>query len=140
MNKNKFAGKWHELKGKIRENWGKLTHDEVEMVDGKTEKLSGLLQKKYGLSKEQAEREINQLCESCESCESSEYTPRNKTRGSNEPAWSQEGNEPEREFNREDRTAQKRHQASSREHGTHKEERHPNAQRWNEQEKKRKAG
>jgi len=66
MNREQFSGKWHELKGKVREKWGKLTHDEVEQINGKMEQLSGHLQKKYGWAKEKADQEINQWCSSYE--------------------------------------------------------------------------
>jgi uncharacterized protein YjbJ (UPF0337 family) len=96
MNKDRLVGKWHELKGKVREKWAKLTHDDVEMINGKTENLSGQLQKKYGWSKEQAEREINQWCDSCERGGPSEHRKENRlnereNRDVNEPAWRQEG-------------------------------------------------
>ncbi len=52
-------GKWHELKGKVRQQWGKLTDDDLEQLSGKTEELAGLLQQRYGYGKAQAEIEIN---------------------------------------------------------------------------------
>ena len=66
MNKDQFLGKWKELKGKVKEKWGKLTDDDVTQINGKWEQLSGKLQKKYGWNKEQAEREMNEWCSSCE--------------------------------------------------------------------------
>lgn len=66
MNRDQFSGKWHELKGKVKEKWGKLTDDDITQVNGKFEQLMGKLQHKYGWSKEQAEREINSWCASCE--------------------------------------------------------------------------
>jgi uncharacterized protein YjbJ (UPF0337 family) len=66
MNRDQFAGKWHELKGKIKQKWAKLTDDDITKVNGKFEELSGRLQKKYGWAKEQAEKEINNWCSSCE--------------------------------------------------------------------------
>jgi len=52
-------GKWHELKGKVRQQWGKLTDDDLERLSGKTEELAGVLQQRYGYGKAQAENEIN---------------------------------------------------------------------------------
>ncbi len=66
MDRNQFSAKWHELKGKVREKWGKLTDNEVEQIHGKMEQLSGHLQKKYGWAREKADQEINQWCSSCE--------------------------------------------------------------------------
>lgn len=58
MNKEQFEGNWQELKGKIKEKWGKLTDDEVAKINGKYDQLVGHLEKKYGYHKEKAEEEI----------------------------------------------------------------------------------
>lgn len=52
-------GKWHEVKGKVRQQWGKLTDDDFTRLSGKTEELAGALQQRYGYGKAQAENEIN---------------------------------------------------------------------------------
>lgn len=52
-------GKWHELKGQVRQQWGKLTDDDIQRLSGKTEELACVLQQKYGYGKVQAEIEIN---------------------------------------------------------------------------------
>ena len=54
MNEAILKGKWHELKGGVKEKWGKLTDDDIAMVDGKAEKLLGFLQSRYGYSKDKA--------------------------------------------------------------------------------------
>ncbi len=54
-----LQGKWHELKGKVKGQWGKVTDDDVARLTGKTEELSGLLQQRYGYAKAQADTEIN---------------------------------------------------------------------------------
>jgi uncharacterized protein YjbJ (UPF0337 family) len=54
-----LTGKWHELKGHVREQWGKLTDDDLLLLSGKTEELSGVLQQRYGYDKAKAETEIN---------------------------------------------------------------------------------
>jgi len=58
-NKDILQGKWHELKGQVRQQWGKLTDDDLTRLSGKTEELAGVLQQRYGYSKAQAEKEIN---------------------------------------------------------------------------------
>ena len=58
-NKDMMQGKWHELKGQVKQQWGKLTDDDVTRLSGKTEELAGILQQKYGYGKAQAELEIN---------------------------------------------------------------------------------
>src|SRR5580704_1995926 len=50
---------WHELKGEVKQQWSKLTDEDVELIKGKYAELLGLLQERYGHAKEQAEREIN---------------------------------------------------------------------------------
>ena len=61
MNASKdiLFGKWHELKGQVRQRWGKLTDDDFTRMSGKTEELAGALQQRYGYGKAQAELEIN---------------------------------------------------------------------------------
>lgn len=59
MNADIFKGKWHQLKGSLKEKWGDLTDDEITRVDGNLEKMAGLIQEKYGKSRKEAEREID---------------------------------------------------------------------------------
>ena len=57
--KDILLGRWHELKGQVRQQWGKLTDDDLTRLSGKTEELVGVLQQRYGYGKAQAEIEIN---------------------------------------------------------------------------------
>jgi uncharacterized protein YjbJ (UPF0337 family) len=59
-----LTGKWHELRGKVRNQWGKLTDDDVTKLSGKTEELAGVLQQRYGYGKAQAENEIQKWLKS----------------------------------------------------------------------------
>ena len=63
MNKDIFEGKWKEMRGQLREWWGKLTDDDLERVGGKADQLIGLLQQKYGYTRQRAEEEINRRLE-----------------------------------------------------------------------------
>jgi uncharacterized protein YjbJ (UPF0337 family) len=54
-----LLGKWKELKGQVRQQWGKLTDDDLLKLSGKTEELSGVLQQRYGYDKAKADTEIN---------------------------------------------------------------------------------
>ena len=54
-----LLGRWKELKGQVRQQWGKLTDDDVMRLSGKTEELAGVLQLRYGYDKAKAETEIN---------------------------------------------------------------------------------
>ncbi|MEZ5351845.1 MAG: CsbD family protein [Bryobacteraceae bacterium] len=59
MNWDQVEGKWKEFRGSVREQWGKLTEDDLDVIGGKREQLTGRLQQQYGYSKEKAEDEIN---------------------------------------------------------------------------------
>jgi uncharacterized protein YjbJ (UPF0337 family) len=61
MNWDQVAGNWKQLKGKIREQWGELTDDELETVRGRRDQFEGLLQQKFGLAKEEAKRQIDEF-------------------------------------------------------------------------------
>ena len=54
-----LQGKWLELKGQVKQQWGKLTDDDMTKLTGKQEELAGVLQQRYGYTKEKAESEIN---------------------------------------------------------------------------------
>ena len=59
MYEDVLKGKWHEIKGVIKEKWGQLTDDDLTEVEGSAEKLMGFLQKRYGYTKDKAEQEFN---------------------------------------------------------------------------------
>jgi uncharacterized protein YjbJ (UPF0337 family) len=59
VNQDILEGKWHELKGQVRQTFAKLTDDDVERLSGKMEELSGVVQQKYGYNTAQAETENN---------------------------------------------------------------------------------
>lgn len=63
MNKDIVKGKWKEIKGKLRQQWGKLTDDDIDQMRGSYEELEGTLQKKYGYRKEEIEKEIETFME-----------------------------------------------------------------------------
>jgi uncharacterized protein YjbJ (UPF0337 family) len=63
MNKDTLEGKWTQLKGHIRKQWGKLTNDDVDQVQGNAEILAGKLQERYGRTKEQAQEEVKRFFE-----------------------------------------------------------------------------
>jgi len=59
MNTDVLKGKWTQLKGNVRKQWGKLTDDDVDQVKGDAEILRGRIQERYGHTKEDAQREID---------------------------------------------------------------------------------
>ncbi len=65
MNREQLEGNWKQVKGKAKENWGKLTDDDIDAVNGRAEQLEGKIQERYGKTKEQAREEVNQFCQSC---------------------------------------------------------------------------
>ena len=65
MNWDRIEGNWKELKGQVREKWGRLTSDEIDVIAGKREQLGGTLQRVYGKSKDEARREVDDFCSSC---------------------------------------------------------------------------
>lgn len=59
MNKDTLEGKWKELKGKAKQQWGKLTDDDITQINGSYEELEGRIQKAYGYQKDEAQKEID---------------------------------------------------------------------------------
>ena len=66
-----LEGKFRQLKGKVKERWGKLTDDDVDAIEGKAEQLYGKLQEKYGYTKQRAEQEVSDFMRSLEGDSSS---------------------------------------------------------------------
>jgi len=60
MNWDQIEGKWTEYKGKARQAWGDLTDDDLAEINGNREELAGKIQHRYGKSKEEAEREVEE--------------------------------------------------------------------------------
>jgi uncharacterized protein YjbJ (UPF0337 family) len=54
-----MAGNWKQFKGLVKEKWGKLTDDDLDVVAGKRDQLIGKIQERYGISKEEAQKEFN---------------------------------------------------------------------------------
>jgi len=69
MNWDKVQGEWKQFKGKIKEQWGRLTDDELDKISGRREQLSGAIQKRYGIAKDEAERQLQSFENSCARCE-----------------------------------------------------------------------
>jgi uncharacterized protein YjbJ (UPF0337 family) len=59
MNWDRIKGNWREWKGKAKQQWGKLTDDDLDVVDGKREELAGKIQNRYGIAKDEAERQLD---------------------------------------------------------------------------------
>lgn len=63
MNQQTLKGNWKQIKGKVRETWGKLTDDEIEKIGGNFDQLVGKVQEKYGYKMEEAKMYVNSFLE-----------------------------------------------------------------------------
>ena len=59
MNKDTIEGNWKQLKGKVKEQWGKLTDDDLDVINGKQQQLEGKIQERYGYAKDKAKQEVD---------------------------------------------------------------------------------
>jgi uncharacterized protein YjbJ (UPF0337 family) len=76
MNWDQVEGNWKQLKGKAKQQWGKFTDDELDVIAGKKDELIGKLQERYGMARQEAEREANLWREACECCRRGPMTAR----------------------------------------------------------------
>lgn len=60
MNSDEMRGKWNQLKGSVKQQWAKLTDDDLTAIDGQRDRLVGKIQERYGIAREEAERQLNQ--------------------------------------------------------------------------------
>lgn len=58
MNNDTISGQWKQLGGQIKKQWGKLTDDDLKVVEGNAQMLAGRLQERYGLAREEAEKQV----------------------------------------------------------------------------------
>src|SRR5438445_1252989 len=61
MNRDVMQGKWREMKGKVKEQWGKLTDDDLDKIEGKSDQLLGRLQQRYGYARDKADEEYKRF-------------------------------------------------------------------------------
>lgn len=61
MNWEIIRGQWKQIRGKVKEKWGKLTNDDLDVIAGKHDMLVGKIQERYGMEKEAAERELDEF-------------------------------------------------------------------------------
>lgn len=59
MNWDRFEGNWQQFKGKVKEQWGNLTDDDLTKIAGKRDQLAGLVQERYGITKDAAEKQLS---------------------------------------------------------------------------------
>jgi uncharacterized protein YjbJ (UPF0337 family) len=59
MNKDVLQGKWKQVRGKVKQQWGRLTDDQLDQISGYYDELTGLIQDKYGYTREKAQQEVD---------------------------------------------------------------------------------
>jgi uncharacterized protein YjbJ (UPF0337 family) len=59
MNWDRIEGNWKQFKGKVQQQWGALTDDDLDKIEGRQDELEGLIQQRYGKSKDEASRDVN---------------------------------------------------------------------------------
>lgn len=60
MNWDRVQGNWKQLKGKVKERWGRLTDDQLEIIGGRRDQLVGRIQECYGIARDDAERQVRE--------------------------------------------------------------------------------
>jgi uncharacterized protein YjbJ (UPF0337 family) len=59
MNRDVLEGQWKQLKGKVKQQWGRLTDDDLDVINGHYDELAGLIQERYGYSRDEAVNELD---------------------------------------------------------------------------------
>ncbi len=60
MNSDQLKGKWKQLKGSVKERWGKLTDDDLDVIDGQSDQLIGKIQERYRVAREVAQKQVDE--------------------------------------------------------------------------------
>ena len=68
MNWDQAQGNWKQFTGKVRERWGEFTDDDLEKVKGRREQLEGAIQERYGIPREEAHRQLDEVLDGCRRC------------------------------------------------------------------------
>jgi uncharacterized protein YjbJ (UPF0337 family) len=61
MNEDTAKGNWNQIKGKVKEQWGRLTDDDLDVVAGKRDQLCGRIQERHGVARDEAERQVSEF-------------------------------------------------------------------------------
>jgi uncharacterized protein YjbJ (UPF0337 family) len=68
MNWDTVKGEWKQFKGKVKEQWGKLTDDDLNRIEGRRDQLAGAIEKRYGIEKDEAEKQVMAFEQNCDHC------------------------------------------------------------------------
>jgi len=63
FNRDVLTGNWKQIRGKVKQTWGKLTDNDLTRIEGRFEELAGLVQERYGYTREKAEKEVTDFIE-----------------------------------------------------------------------------
>jgi len=58
MNRDTVSGNWKQIRGKVQEQWGKLTNDDLDVIEGRRDQLAGRIQELYGITRQEADRQV----------------------------------------------------------------------------------
>jgi uncharacterized protein YjbJ (UPF0337 family) len=72
MNRDRIEGEWKQLRGKVKERWGKLTDDDLDVISGKRDQLVGKIQEHYGIARDVAQKELDAF----EKAQTQSHSPR----------------------------------------------------------------
>jgi len=59
MNSDQLQGKWKQIKGLLKVRWDRLTDQDIEAIAGKRDRLIGTIQQRYGIAKDEAQKQVN---------------------------------------------------------------------------------
>jgi uncharacterized protein YjbJ (UPF0337 family) len=59
MNWDRIQGNWKQVTGRVKEQWGKLTDDDLDVIAGRRDQLAGKIQKRYGTGKDEVEKQLS---------------------------------------------------------------------------------
>ena len=60
MNADQLKGKWKQVKGSVKDRWGKLTDDDIDVINGQHDQLIGKIQERYGIAREDAQKQVDE--------------------------------------------------------------------------------
>jgi len=60
MNTDQMEGKWKQMKGSLKTRWGKLTDDDLTVIEGQKDQLVGRIQERYGIARDEAQRQVDE--------------------------------------------------------------------------------
>jgi uncharacterized protein YjbJ (UPF0337 family) len=60
MNEDRMEGKWKQMKGALKSRWGKLTDDDLDVIEGQKDQLVGKVQERYGIAKDEAQKQVDE--------------------------------------------------------------------------------